>query len=374
MGPLSGYKIVELWCIGPGPFAGMLLSDMGADILRIDRPVEPEMGYPDEQYRTLWRNRRSVVLDLASPEGVDVLLDLVVEADGLIEGYRPGVAERMGIGPDVCLEHNPRLVYGRMTGWGQDGPLAQKAGFDLNYISLTGVLHSVGTAERPVPPLILAGDFGGGGVFLAMGMLAAMLEAKTSGQGQVVDAAMVDGSANLMSYIYGNYQGNTWRNERAANSVDGGHWLYHVYECADGKFVSVAALMERFFANLRDKLGLDPEQFGFQDGRDTWEGHAEELEAVFRTRTRDEWVDVFADTDACVAPVLDLDEAPQHPHNVARGTFVEHDGVIQPAPGPRFSRTPSEIVRRPPHHDEHTDDALADWGVAPEHIAALRRT
>lgn len=373
MGPLQGLRIVELFCIGPGPFAGMVLSDMGADILRIDRPQEPQLGYPEAKYRTLWRNRRAAVLDLAKPAGVEALLRLVEHADGLIEGYRPGVAERLGVGPDVCLARNPRLVYGRMTGWGQDGPLSRQAGFDINYISLTGLLNAIGPAERPVPPLIAAGDFGGGGVFLALGMLAAFWEAQRSGRGQVVDASIVDGAANLMAYIYGGLAGGAWLNQRASNTIDGGHWRYSVYECADGRFVSVAAMMDPFLKVLLEKLGLDLRDFPEPNSRKHWASYRERLAAIFRTRPRDEWVTHFAGTDACVAPVLDLEEAPQHPHNQARGTFVEHDGIVQPAPAPRFSRTSSEISRRPPANGENTEQALRDWGFSAAEMLELRK-
>jgi len=372
MGPLAGFKIVEMFCIGPGPFAGMMLADMGADVLRVDRPVERDYGYPDHKYRTLYRNRRSVALDLNTDEGHETLMRLIEQADGLIEGNRPGVAEKLGMGPDVCLERNPKLVYGRMTGYGQDGPLAQKAGFDINYISMSGALHAVGHADRPpVPPLILAGDFGGGGMFLATGMLAAMLEAGRSGEGQVVDASMVDGSAALMSYIYGGHAAGAWANERESNTVDGGHYVYHAYECADGKYVSVGALLDNFFENLRDKLALDPAEFPTRTTRDTWPAKREKLADVFKTRTRDEWVELFADTDACLAPVLDLEEAPHHPHNMERKTFTEHGGVVQPSPAPKFSRTPSEIVREPPTNGQHTDEALTDWGFDAAELAHL---
>ena len=372
MGPLHGLRIVELFCIGPGPFAGMLLSDMGADILRIDRPEEPRLGYPPHKYRTLWRNRQAAMLDLKNPAGVEALLQLVEQADGFIEGYRPGVAERLGVGPDVCLERNPRLVYGRMTGWGQDGPLAQQAGFDLNYIALTGLLHAVGTAEKPVPPLIAAGDFGGGGVFLAMGMLAAFWEAQRSGKGQVIDASIVDGASNLMAYVYGGLAGGVWNNQRQSNTVDGGHWRYGVYECADGRFVSLAALLDPFQKVLLEKLGLSPADFPEPNNPDNWPAYREKLTAIFRTQPRDEWVALFEGSDACVVPVLDLEEAPRHPHNRARETFVEHAGVMQPAPAPRFSRTSSEIRRRPPTHGEHTEQALQEWGLSAEGIQDLR--
>lgn len=373
MGPLQGLRIIELFCIGPGPFAGMLLSDMGADILRIDRPQEPPLGYPDYQYRTLWRNRQAVTLDLSKPAGIDALLLLVEKADGLIEGYRPGVAERLGIGPDVCLKRNPRLVYGRMTGWGQEGPLAKQAGFDINYISLTGLLHAIGPAERPMPPLIAAGDFGGGGVFLALGMLAAFWEAQRSGKGQVVDASIIDGAANLMAYVYGGLAGGAWQNRRAANTVDGGHWRYGVYECADGRFVSVAAMMDPFLKVLLEKLGLNVSDFPEPNKRSNWPAYREKLAVIFRIKPRDEWATLFAGTDGCVVPVLDLEEAPQHPHNRAHGTFVEHGGVVQPAPAPRFSRTRSEIRRRPPTNGQDNDSALQAWGFTNEAVQNLRK-
>jgi alpha-methylacyl-CoA racemase len=351
----------------------MLLSDMGAEILRIDRPHEPPLGYPDYKYRTLWRNRQAVTLDLSKPAGVEALLQLVEKADGLIEGYRPGVAERLGIGPDVCLKRNPRLVYGRMTGWGQDGPLAKQAGFDINYISLTGLLHAIGPAERPVPPLIAAGDFGGGGVFLALGMLAAFWEAQRSGKGQVVDASIVDGAANLMAYVYGGLAGGAWQNRRAANTVDGGHWRYGVYECSDGRFVSVAAMMDPFLQVLLEKLGLITSDFPEPNKRSNWPVYRDRLAAIFRTKPRDEWATLFAGTDGCVVPVLDLAEAPQHPHNRARNTFVEHDGVVQPAPAPRFSRTRSEIRRRPPANGQDNNSALQEWGLSTDAVDDLRK-
>lgn len=372
MGPLSDLKIVEMWCIGPGPFAGMLLSDMGAEVIRVDRPVELDYGYPDEKYRTLWRNRRAVAIDLTTGDGVETMLRLMDQADGFIEGNRPGVCERLGIGPDVALERNPRLVYGRMTGFGQDGPLAHKAGFDLSYISLTGVAHAVGTAERPMPPLILGGDFGGGGTFLALGMLAAIHEAQRTGKGQVVDAAMVDGSASLMAYMYGGLAGGVWRNEREANNVDGGHWLYGMYRCKDGRFVSIACLNAKLYRNLADSLDLDPDVFSFPGRRDEWPELRERLGAILAERTRDEWVTHVADTDACLQPVMDMEEAPHHPQIAARATFVTHDGVLQPAPAPRFSESPGEIRSAPPLNGADTDDVLADWGFSEAEIGRLR--
>ncbi len=371
-GPLVGLKIVEMWCIGPGPFAGMLLSDLGAEVIRVDRPVEVDYGYPPDQYRTMWRNRRAVAVDLDTADGVETMLRLMDQADGFIEGNRPGVCEKLGIGPDVALARNPRLVYGRMTGFGQEGPLADKAGFDLSFISLTGVAGAVGTAEQPVPPLILGGDFGGGGAYLAMGMLAAIIEATRTGKGQVVDAAMVDGSANLMAYMYGGMAGGVWKNERQSNNVDGGHWLYGMYRCADDKFVSVACLSPKLYRNLEQTLQLDPEVFSFRARRHRWPELRQRLGAVFAEKGRDEWVDVFAGTDACIQPVLDMEEAPGHPHLAARGTFVEHGGVVQPAPAPRFSTSPGAIHAAPPVNGQEPDDVLADWGFDAGEIAELR--
>ena len=371
MGPLQGLKIVELWCIGPGPFAGMLLSDMGAEVIRVDRPIEPDYRYPDPKYRTMWRNRRAVTIDLHRAEGVATLKRLVAQADGFIEGNRPGVCEKLGVGPDDLFAVNPKLVYGRMTGFGQKGPLAYRTGFDLSFLSLTGAAHSIGTAEQPVPPLLLAGDFGGGGVYLAMGMLGAILETRSSGRGQVVDAAIVDGSANLMAYMYGGLKPGFWRNRRASNAVDGGHWLYRMYRCADGRFLSVGCLSPKVYDDLAAGFDLDPNVFSFRAPRSRWPELGERLAAKIATRIRDEWMEVFASRDACVQPVLDMEEAPRHPHLHARGTFVEHGGVTQPAPASRFSRTQCEIVCKPPANGADTEGVLADWGFAPGEIEAL---
>jgi alpha-methylacyl-CoA racemase len=375
VGPLNGLKVIERFCIGPGPFGGMLLSDMGADVLLVDRKEEPDLGYPDHPYRFLYRNRRSIRLDLKQPEGVEAVLRLVEQADGLIEGFRPGVAERMGLGPDVCLARNARLVYGRMTGFGQDGPLAQRAGFDINFLSLTGALWAIGEADRPpVPPLILAGDFGGGGIYLALGMTAAMFEASRSGRGQVVDASIVDGAFNLMSYFYGGLAGGTWINEREANLVDGGNWRYRVYRCADGRFISISVLLPKFLKSFTAKVGIELSAAGLGDPNDraNWPAYRDMISGVFATRSRDEWMAVFDGPDDCVMPVLDLEEAPHHPHNVSRGSFVDVDGISHPAPAPRFSRTPSEIVRNTPRPGEGGDEALEAWGFDTEEIARLR--
>jgi alpha-methylacyl-CoA racemase len=370
MGPLTGLKIVELFCIGPGPFAGMLLSDMGADVILVDRPEEPELGYPDHPYRFLYRNRRSVRADLKTPEGVEAVLSLVERADGLIEGFRPGVAERLGLGPDDCLARNPRLVYGRMTGYGQSGPLVDRAGFDLNFISLTGALWAIGEADRPpVPPLIMAGDFGGGGVFLALGMVSAMWEAARSGRGQVVDAAIVDGALSLMAYVYGNLQGGTWRHQRQANLIDGGDWRYAVYRCADGGFVSLAVIQAKFLRTFLAKAGVTPPPaLGDPDDAATWPAYRTWMAGIIAGRSRDEWAALFDGPDDCVQPVLDLHQAPAHPHLRARGSFVEVDGTTQPAPAPRFSRTPSEIVGRSPYPGEGGEAALRSWGLSDEEI------
>ncbi len=373
MGPLHGLKIVELFCIGPGPYAGMLLSDMGADVVLVDRSEEVEYGYPDYPYRYLYRNRRSIRLDLKSPEGREAVLRLVEEADGLIEGFRPGVAERLGLGPEDCLARNPRLVYGRMTGWGQQGPLAGRAGFDINFMSTTGGLWAIGDEDRPpVPPLILAGDFGGGGVFLALGMTAALLEASRSGKGQVVDAAISDGTLNLMAYFYGNLHGGTWVNQRKANLVDGGDWRYGAWECADGKYVSTALLQPKFLRNFIAKTGIDLSGLGDGNDRANFPAYRERMAALFRTRSRDEWAALFDDDDDTVMPVMDLLEAPLHPQNAERGSFVEIDGTTQPAPAPRFSRTPSEITRISPRPGQGGEEALAEWGLSTAELSTLR--
>ncbi|MDI3307916.1 MAG: CaiB/BaiF CoA-transferase family protein [Acetobacteraceae bacterium] len=370
MGPLKGLRILEFAGIGPGPFCGMLLADLGAEVVRLDRKEGP----PGTRQDFVGRGRRSLALDLKSPAAVQAALRLVEGADALIEGFRPGVMERLGLGPEACLARNPRLVYGRMTGWGQDGPLAQAAGHDINYIALTGALWSIGRpGERPVPPLNLVGDYGGGGMLLALGMLAALLEAKGSGRGQVVDAAMVDGAALLMAPIYAMLARGRWRNERGANMLDGAAPWYDTYECADGRYVAVGPIEPQFFDLMIAKLGLDPARFAGRMEPANWPALKAELAAVFRSRTRDDWAALFEGTDACVAPVLDLHEAPAHPHNKARGTFQQREGAVQPAPAPRFSRTPAEPGLPPPLRGEHTEQVLADWGFSGAEIAALRQ-
>jgi alpha-methylacyl-CoA racemase len=381
MGPLAGLKIIEVAGIGPGPYAAMMLSDMGADVIRVDRAANAAGGDPEvPPSDTLNRGRRSVALDLKSPEGVALLLDLVGTADALIEGFRPGVAERLGFGPDVCAERNPRLVYGRMTGWGQNGPYASTAGHDINYIALGGVLAHLGRAgEKPTPPINLVGDFGGGGMLMAFGIVCGMLEAQRSGTGQVVDAAMVDGAASLMSMIWAFTAMGIWSEERGTNILDTGAHFYDTYECADGGYVSIGSIEPQFYAELLKYTGLEDtytsqgEQLPWQQDHARWDEMKERLTAIFLTRTRDEWCEVMEGTDVCFAPVLTMSEAARHPHNVARGTFVEVAGITQPGPAPRFSRTTAEIQRPPAHAGQHTDEVLADWlALDATRLASLR--
>ena len=374
MGPLAGVRILEIAGIGPGPFAAMMLADMGADLLRVDRAerVNPDPG-EEPPGDLLNRGRRSVGLDLKNPDGHAVLLKLVEQADGLLEGFRPGVMERLGLGPDTCLERNPRLVYGRMTGWGQTGPLAHAAGHDINYIALAGTLHGIGRAgEKPLPPLNLVGDFGGGGMLLAFGIVAALFERSRSGRGQVVDAAMVDGAALLMTMMHGFRHAGFWKDERGTNLLDTGSHFYDTYETADGKYVSIGSIEPQFYQELLRLTGLEGEELPRQMERNAWGPLAERLTEIFKSKTRDEWCEIMEGTDVCFAPVLSMGEAYEHPHNLARGTFVEVAGKLQPGPAPRFSRTPAEISRPPCHAGEHTDEALAEWGFSAEDIARLR--
>jgi alpha-methylacyl-CoA racemase len=374
MGPLAGITVIEIAGIGPGPYCGMLLADLGADVIRIDRTASVTGGDPATPPRDLLaRGRRSVGVDLKNPEGVEVVLGLVERADALIEGFRPGVTERLGIGPDECLARNPKLVYGRMTGWGQDGPYASAAGHDINYIALAGALEPIGRrGEAPVPPLNLIGDFGGGGMLLAFGIVAALVDAQRSGHGQVIDAAMVDGSASLMTMTHAFRAMGIWQDERGTNMLDTGAHYYDVYETADGRYVSIGSIEPQFYAELLRLTGLDGEDLPNQNDRSQWPQLKERLAAIFRTKTRDEWCELMEGTDVCFAPVLSIPEATGHPHNVARGTFVDVAGVTQPGPAPRFSRTPGEIRRPPAHAGQHTDEVLGESGFDEERIAKLR--
>jgi alpha-methylacyl-CoA racemase len=366
-GPLSGIKVVEFAGIGPGPFCGMLLSDLGADVVRIDRAP----GGQDSLVNITGRGRRSVALNLKTPAAVEACLRLMEQAEIVFEGFRPGVMERLGLGPDVALKRNPKLVYGRMTGWGQFGPLSQAAGHDINYISLTGALHAIGPKDQPVPPLNLVGDFGGGALYLAFGMLAALTHARATGQGQVVDCAMTDGASSLMAMFYGMKAGGMWSERREANLLDGGAHFYGAYECADGAWVSVGSIEPQFYALLIEKAGISDLEFQRQMNPAHWPSLKQKLTALFKTKTRAEWCELMEGTDICFAPVLNMDEAPKHPHNVARETFVEVAGVTQPAPAPRFSATPGAVQSPPPRIGGHTRSALADWGFSEEDIAGL---
>jgi alpha-methylacyl-CoA racemase len=373
-GPLAGVRVIELGGVGPTPFCAMLLSDLGADVIRMDRPPGYDGGAPiDARFNLLNRGRRSAVVDLKNPAAVQAVLKLVGEADILLEGFRPGVAEKLGLGPDQCLAANPALIYGRMTGWGQSGPLAQDPGHDVNYISLTGVLHSVGRAgEPPAIPLNLAGDFGGGALYLALGVVSALLESGTSGRGQVVDAAMVDGSASLMTLFYGLFAAGYWSDERGVNRLDSGAPWYNVYETADGGWIGLGANESRFWRNLLRVLGIDESEMPDQHDKSQWPTVRKRFTSVFRTKTRDEWCALAEGQEACLAPVLSLTEAPRNTHLRARGTFVDIDGVVQPAPAPRFSRTPGAIQRPPAEPGEHTDEVLTDWGFTEGELSALR--
>ena len=366
-GPLSGVKVVEFAGLGPAPFCGMLLSDLGADVVRIDR----KDARPAQPHHVTHRGRKSIALDLKNKDSIELCLQLFERAEIVFEGFRPGVMERLGLGPDVALKRNPKLVYGRMTGWGQTGPLAHAAGHDINYIAITGALHAIGTRERPVPPLNLIGDFGGGALYLAFGLLAALTHARATGKGQVVDAAMVDGAASLMSYFYGFRAEGTHTAERAANRLDGGAHFYDVYKCADGAWVAVGSIEPQFYALLREKAGLSDPDFDAQLDRARWPTLKEKLAKVFATKTRAEWCAIMEGSDVCFAPVLELGEAPAHPHNVARDAFVTLEGVVQPAPAPRFDATPGAVQGPPPAIGGHNKSSLRDWGFAPARIEEL---
>jgi alpha-methylacyl-CoA racemase len=369
-GPLAGIRVVELAGLGPAPYACLLLAELGADVVRVDRPGGGTQLVPPEQ-DALNRSRPSIAVDLKVPAGRDVVLRLVDAADVLVEGLRPGVTERLGVGPDECLARNPRLVYARMTGWGQDGPLADRAGHDINYLGLTGALHAIGTAEAPVVPLNIGADFGGGALFLVVGVLAALLERGTSGRGQVVDAAMVDGASSLVTMVYGLLGAGAWQDRRAANLLDGAAPFYGTYACADGRHVAVGAIEPQFHAQLLAGLGIDADEHGRQLDVARWPEQRARIAAAFAARTRDEWAAAFAGTDACVTPVLGLTEAPHHPHLAARGTFADRGGHPEPAPAPRFSRTPGAVRGEPRAPGQDTRTALAAWGFGEDEVAGL---
>jgi alpha-methylacyl-CoA racemase len=368
-GPLQGIRVLEMVGIGPAPFCGMMLADMGAEVIRVDRPADKRAsldGKPRAQdslrFDVTARGKRTVAIDLKSAEGVEQVLALVEQVDVLIEGYRPGVMERLGLGPDVCLQRNAKLVYGRMTGWGQHGPLAHAAGHDINYISISGMLGAMGRAEEaPVPPLNLVGDYGGGAMMLAFGVACALVEARKSGAGQVIDAAMTDGAALLGSMLYGMQAQGVWSARRGTNLLDGSAHFYDTYECADGKYIAIGSIEPQFYAALLERLDLTDPDFSRQMDKEQWPRLKRRLAALFTTRTRAQWTELMEGTDICFAPVLDMEEAPYHPHNIARNTFIEVDGVTQPAPAPRFSRTAPEVRHAPGRPEERVDDVLEGW-------------
>ena len=371
MGPLTGVRIIEMAGIGPGPFCGMMLSDMGAEVIRVDRKCAVDLGVEmPRQFNVLNRGRRSIALDLKTPEGIVAVKRIATKCDALIEGFRPGVMERLGLSPDELLRCNSRLVYGRVTGWGQTGPVASAAGHDINYISLTGMLHAIGRSGPPSPPLNLVGDFGGGAMYLAFGVVCALLEARSSGKGQVVDAAMVDGAASLGAAIFGLRAAGIWNENRADNILDSGAPWYDVYETGDGKYISIGSIEERFFNLLLEKLDLRAPELRNRD-RSNWPRLRTVLTDAFRTRTRADWCKLMEGSDICFAPVLTMDEAPAHPHMQDRGVFCEIDGVVQPGPAPRFSRTKPEVRSAPSVVGEHTDEILAEFGFSDEEIGRL---
>ena len=370
MGPLTGIRVVEMAGIGPGPFTAMMLSDLGAEVIRVDRLSHKGTGH---RANVLNRGRKSIAVDLKNPRGVETTLRLIEQADVVLEGFRPGVMERLGLGPEECLSVNPRLIFGRMTGWGQTGPLSQAAGHDINYISIAGALGAMGYADRPpAPPLNLVGDFGGGAMYLLTGILAALVERATSGQGQIIDAAMTDGTASLLSPFFGLMAMNMWTTDRFSNRLDGGAFYYGSYECSDGKYISIGSLEPQFYALLLEKAEITDPEFQEQLDEAAWPAKREKLNQLFKTRTRQQWCDIMEGTDVCFAPVLDLKEAPAHPHNIERKTFVELDGVVQPAPAPRFSRTQGEIQGPAAMAGEHTREVLSAWNFTDQEIGELQ--
>ncbi|MBQ82150.1 MAG: carnitine dehydratase [Gammaproteobacteria bacterium] len=370
MGPLKGIKIIEMAGIGPGPFCGMVLADLGAEVIRVDRASAKGTGSRQEASN---RGKKSIAVDLKSKEGVEIVLKLVQEADAIFEGFRPGVMERLGLGPEECMELNESLVYGRMTGWGQDGPLANAAGHDINYISLSGALAAIGRpGSPPVPPLNLIGDFGGGGMLLALGLVSALLESKQSGKGQVVDAAMTDGSALLMTMIYTMQSSGFWKDSMGSNMLDGGAHFYDTYECSDGKFISLGSIEPQFYKLLCDLAGFDNNLSSDQMSRDGWPEKKKAVKEIILTKTREEWCQIMEGTDVCFAPVLNMEEAPNHPHNKARKTFIELEGATQPAPAPRFSRTNPEVQSSPSLVGEHTDEILQSLNLSADEIEKLK--
>ena len=370
MGPLKGIKIIEMAGIGPGPFCGMVLADLGAEVIRVDRASAKGTGSRQEASN---RGKKSIAVDLKSKEGVEIVLKLVQESDAIFEGFRPGVMERLGLGPEECMELNESLVYGRMTGWGQDGPLANAAGHDINYISLSGALAAIGRpGSPPVPPLNLIGDFGGGGMLLALGLVSALLESKQSGKGQVVDAAMTDGSALLMTMIYTMQSSGFWKDSMGSNMLDGGAHFYDTYECSDGKFISLGSIEPQFYKLLCDLAGFDNNLSSDQMSRDDWPEKKKAVKEIILTKTREEWCQIMEGTDVCFAPVLNMEEAPNHPHNKARQTFIELEGATQPAPAPRFSRTNPEVQSSPSLVGEHTDEILQSLNLGADEIEKLK--
>ena len=371
MGPLKGIKVVEMAGFGPGPFCAMMLSDMGAEVIRVDRLAHKGSGH---KANVLNRGRRSIAIDLKNSQGVDTVKKLIDQADVVIEGFRPGVMERLGLGPEECLERNPRLVFGRMTGWGQHGPLAHAAGHDINYISIGGALGAMGHPDRPPsPPLNLVGDFGGGAMYLLAGVLAALVERASSDKGQVIDAAMTDGTASLLTPFYGMMAMGMWTTQRSDNRLDGGAHYYGSYTCSDGKHISIGSIEPQFYALLLELCGIDDPEFLKQNEKESWASLRQKLEELFATKTQAQWCELLEGTDVCFAPVLNLAEAPQHPHNKARASFVDFEGVTQPAPAPRFSRSQSGIQSAAAIAGEHSEEILKDWGFDDHTIAELAR-